>query len=88
MDLNVPESTCRDSLGSFQTFGVITKEMNPEELTATWSQRMFMLLLPWRHGLLISVMQYKFEYHWSVVERKNSAMIETPTFNLFGAAAS
>lgn len=54
-------------ISCLQTFGVVTndemrRELNPESLSATWSQRMFMLLLPWRRALLISVMQYDFKF--------------------------
>lgn len=65
--------------------------MNPEELTATWSQRMFMLLLPWRHALLISVMQYDFKFigqWWKGVKEKNSVMTKKSTLNLIVTAIS
>lgn len=79
-----------------ETFGVITnekaeKEMNRDELTATWSQGMFMLLFPWRHALLISVIKYDFQFigQWlKGVKEKNSVMTKNCTLNPLVTAVS
>lgn len=43
--------------------------MNAGELTATWSRRMLMLLLPWRRASLLCVTQYDSKTHLSDGER-------------------
>lgn len=50
-------------------YKIIEGEKNPEEPTATQSQRMSMLLLPWRHAPPLSVMQSYFKIHLSQDER-------------------